>query len=138
MLPAPPLATDGEAQRVRRALDGDREAFDDLYESWFDSVYGLSLRRTASRAEAERATAEILATALREIPSCEGEASPGAFLLATSLRRLRPRPSRQPSRSASLVARVLRWLRGPASATVPEPVPSGPARTSRARRRPAG
>jgi DNA-directed RNA polymerase specialized sigma24 family protein len=45
---------------ARRAVDGDREALDQLVRGLQDDVYGLSLRMLWNREDAEDATQEIL------------------------------------------------------------------------------
>jgi RNA polymerase sigma factor (sigma-70 family) len=52
---------------ARRALDGDREALDNLVRGLQDDVYGLALRMLWNREDAEDATQEILVRAITRL-----------------------------------------------------------------------
>ena len=54
-----------EQALVRRAQQGDKEAFADLYESYFDKVYRYLTLETGSRAEAEDMTQQVFVKAYR-------------------------------------------------------------------------
>jgi RNA polymerase sigma-70 factor, ECF subfamily len=67
--------TDG--QLLRRIADGDRTAFDALYERYARSVYGLALRRLGDRDGAEDALQETFASVWRSAGSYRPERGPG-------------------------------------------------------------
>ncbi len=72
MLEVQPLrefSVQDEPALVRRAQQGDKEAFADLYESHFDKVYRYLTLKTGSRAEAEDMTQQVFVKAYRSIRS---------------------------------------------------------------------
>jgi RNA polymerase sigma-70 factor (ECF subfamily) len=68
--------TDGEL--IRRTGDGDRGAFEVLYQRYARSVFGLALRRLGDRGRAEDAVQETFASIWRAARSYRPERGPGA------------------------------------------------------------
>lgn len=91
---------------VKRAQDGDLEAFEDLVRFHQTPVYHLALRMLADRGEAEDVTQESLISAWEQLPGLQ---SPGAF--STWLFRLASR---------RCVDLIRRRASRPASPTEPE------------------
>jgi RNA polymerase sigma-70 factor, ECF subfamily len=71
--------SDGEL--IRRVGDGDRAAFEAVYQRFARPVLGLSLRRLRDRGRAEDATEEAFAAVWRSAASYEPERGPGALWL---------------------------------------------------------
>ncbi len=69
-----------EADTVDRARRGDVSAFESLYRAHSAAVYGLCLRMTASRSQAEELTQETFVRAWRALHSFRGEAALGSWL----------------------------------------------------------
>ena len=65
-----------EQALVRRAQQGDKEAFADLYESHFDKVYRYLTLKTGSRTEAEDMTQQVFVKAYRSIRSFKWKGPP--------------------------------------------------------------
>lgn len=68
-----PWTTDGEL--VEQILKGDREAFELLYDTYFQRIYRFALRRLRDAGEAEDVTQEVFMTVLRALPSYQGTSS---------------------------------------------------------------
>lgn len=68
-----PWSTDQEL--VERILKGDRQAFDLLYETYFQRVHRFALRRLRDAGEAEDVTQEVFMTVLKALPSFQGTSS---------------------------------------------------------------
>jgi RNA polymerase sigma-70 factor (ECF subfamily) len=62
-----------EAELVDRAKGGDVLAFEALYRSYAGRVYGLCIRLTSDRAEAEDCTQETFIAAWQKLPEFKGE-----------------------------------------------------------------
>jgi len=58
-----------EQALVHRAQDGDKEAFAELYEAFFDRVYRYLLVRIGNRVEAEDMTQQVFLKAYKSVPS---------------------------------------------------------------------
>ncbi len=70
-----------EADLVRRAVGGDKEALETLYSRYVDSVYRFMYYRTGDRAVAEDLTADVFAAMLKAIPRYRERGVPfGAWL----------------------------------------------------------
>jgi RNA polymerase sigma-70 factor, ECF subfamily len=69
-----------EADAVERARGGDARAFESLYREHSAAVYGLCLRMTASRNQAEELTQETFVRAWRALASFRGESALGSWL----------------------------------------------------------
>jgi len=73
--------SEGEADLVRRAVDGDKKALEALYSRYVDSVYRFMYYRTGDRAVAEDLTADVFAAMLKAIPRYKERGIPfGAWL----------------------------------------------------------
>jgi len=60
---------------VEKILDGSREHFDELYESYFPRVYRFAVKRLSDTAEAEDVTQEVFETIFKALPSYRGDSS---------------------------------------------------------------
>ncbi|NBC22664.1 MAG: sigma-70 family RNA polymerase sigma factor, partial [Gammaproteobacteria bacterium] len=65
---------------VRRARQGDRRAFEQLYRSHIGQVYGLCLRMTGQPAEAEDCAQEAFIQAWSKLAQFRGDAAFGTWL----------------------------------------------------------
>src|SRR3954470_6429636 len=72
----PVTTTDGEL--IQRAADGDRSAFELLYQRYARPVFGLALRRLGDRGRAEDAVQETFASIWRSAGTYKPERGPGA------------------------------------------------------------
>jgi RNA polymerase sigma-70 factor (ECF subfamily) len=70
------VTTDGEL--IQRAADGDRTAFEELYQRYSRPVFGLALRRLGDRGRAEDAVQETFASIWRSAGTYRPERGPGA------------------------------------------------------------
>jgi RNA polymerase sigma-70 factor (ECF subfamily) len=70
------VTTDGEL--IQRAADGDRTAFEELYQRYSRPVFGLALRRLGDRGRAEDAVQETFASIWRSARTYRPERGPGA------------------------------------------------------------
>ena len=68
------------SQLVARARQGDREAFDGLVELYTPRIFGLALRITGSREEAEDCVQEAMVRAFSALHSFRGEAAFSTWL----------------------------------------------------------
>jgi RNA polymerase sigma-70 factor (ECF subfamily) len=68
-----PWASDQEL--VELILNGDRQAFELLYDSYFQRIYRFALRRLGDTGEAEDVTQEVFITVLKALPSFQGTSS---------------------------------------------------------------
>lgn len=73
--PRPVGAPERDRALVACILEGSREHFDELYESYFRRVYRFALKRLGDPAEAEDVTQEVFETIFRVLPSYRGESS---------------------------------------------------------------
>ncbi len=74
-----PELTD-EADCIARAQRDDRRAFETLYRMHVDRVYGLCLRMTGNRAEAEDCTQEAFIQAWNKLDKFRGDSAFGTWL----------------------------------------------------------
>jgi len=72
----PLVTSDGDL--IQRAADGDRGAFEQLYQRYARPVFGLALRRLGDRGRAEDAVQETFASIWRSAASYRPERGPGA------------------------------------------------------------
>ena len=79
-----------EVALVRGARRGDREAFDALYERYFDPIYAFAHRRSRDAAQAEALAEGIWATVIAALDDYPGEPCLGAWLHAVARRVARP------------------------------------------------
>lgn len=77
--PGPAMTID-TSLTVRQARNGDRRAFERLYREHIGKVYGLCLRMTGERAEAEDCAQEAFIQAWRKLSQFRGEAGFGTWL----------------------------------------------------------
>src|ERR1700710_771488 len=70
------LMNDGEL--IQRIAQRDRGAFEDLYNRYARSVFGLALRRLGDRSRAEDAVQETFASVWRSAKSYKPDRGPGA------------------------------------------------------------
>jgi len=73
--PRPTLAPERDRILVARILEGSREHFDELYETYFRRVHRFALKRLGDPAEAEDVTQEVFETIFRVLPSWRGDSS---------------------------------------------------------------
>src|SRR5215212_8187509 len=67
-----------DAELIQRAGDGDRGAFEALYQRYARPVFGLALRRLGDRGRAEDAVQETFASVWRSARTYRPERGPGA------------------------------------------------------------
>lgn len=82
---------------VRRAREGDRRAFEQIYREYIGQIYGLCLRMTGQPAEAEDCAQDAFIQAWRKLSQFRGDAAFGTWLHriavnAVLARRRRVRP----------------------------------------------
>ncbi len=94
--PAPPWTSDSEL--VTEILNGSREHFELLYESYFPRVYRFALKRLGDHAEAEDVAQEVFFTVYRALESFQGTAPLLIWIFGITrntvnrrFRRVRPR-----------------------------------------------
>ncbi len=94
--PAPPWTSDSEL--VTQILNGSREHFELLYESYFPRVYRFALKRLGDHAEAEDVAQEVFLTVYRSLESFQGTAPLLIWIFGITrntvnrrFRRVRPR-----------------------------------------------
>jgi len=73
-----------DTRLVSRATEGDRDAFDAIFEASLPSVFAFAARRTASRAAAERLTERILRRSFASLAGYAGDVPFAAWLLAVA------------------------------------------------------
>lgn len=93
-----------DTQTVDRAIRGDREAFESVYEASFPCVHAFASRRCVGRVAAEALTEAILVRAFQDLEQYRGDVPWAAWLLGVAKqvereRRLAAR--RRPERAAS-------------------------------------
>lgn len=101
-----------EADLVERAKSGDVAAFETLYRMHSNRVYGLCIRLTASRAEAEDCTQETFIRAWRRLPDFRGESRLTTWLHTIAYREVTGR-KRQATREAGHLVSVGEESRAP-------------------------
>ena len=69
-----------DLELVRRCLDGDETAFEELYKAHASRLYGLILRMTGSAHEADDLLQEVFLHAHRKLTSFRGDAALGTWL----------------------------------------------------------
>lgn len=72
---SPTVAEDDEAALIVRAQQSDPQAFERLYRRHIDRVYGLCLRMTGERGEAEDCAQEAFIQAWRKLDKFRGESA---------------------------------------------------------------
>jgi len=76
-----PEREETDAELILRIGDGDREAFESLYERYARPVYGFALRRLRDRGQAEDVAQETFASIWRSAASYRPDRGPGAAWL---------------------------------------------------------
>lgn len=80
---------------VERIRQGDREAFDDLYERYFKRIYAFLDRRLSNRADTEETTQEVFINVFSSIDSFRGDAPFAAWIFGLTRRTLASRFKRK-------------------------------------------
>src|SRR6266849_1992216 len=70
-----PVSEDADADRVSRALNGDRPAFEELYAKYLRKVYNLVFRLVGTAQEAEEVTQEAFYQIYKTLPRFQGRSS---------------------------------------------------------------
>lgn len=95
---AAPLGSDaplGDETLVARVAQGDRAAFDQLYERYFQRVYGFVDRRLGNRADVEETVQEVFFHLFSSIASFRGDAPFAAWVFGVARRTLAARFKRR-------------------------------------------
>ena len=90
-----PAPSESDESLVARVLEGDRSAFDNLYERYFTCVFAHAARRGGTHEEVQAAAGEILAavvSSLEEFQRQAGRVSFAAWVLGYATRGSRPAP----------------------------------------------
>jgi RNA polymerase sigma-70 factor (ECF subfamily) len=87
-----PLADEFLVERLRQ---GDREAFDALYQRYFERVFRFVDRRMANRADAEEVVQEAFINLFSSIHTFRGDAPFGAWVFGVARRTLASRFKRK-------------------------------------------
>src|SRR5215510_6716365 len=66
--PCPPVNETSDADLIRRAMTGQREAFAEIYRRYHTAVYRFARMMSGSRAIAEDVTQETFTSLLRDLP----------------------------------------------------------------------
>jgi len=95
--PRPATAPERDRLLVASILEGSREHFEELYESYFRRVYRFALKRLGDPAEAEDVTQEVFETIFRVLPSYRGDSSLLVWIFGITRNKVnrrfrRPRP----------------------------------------------
>ena len=78
--PAAGVADLGTASLIRRALDGDPDAFESVYRAHVGRVHAVCLRMTGSGRRAEELTQDVFVRAWERLASFRGESSLASWL----------------------------------------------------------
>lgn len=78
-----------DAQRVERALNGDRQAREELVDRYHEAIFRLVFYRTFDRQDAEDLTQEIFAQALAHLPRLKDPRRFKAWLYRIAVNRVR-------------------------------------------------
>lgn len=89
--PAEPKRAETDEMLVDRMRDGDRSAFDELYQRYFRRVYGFLDKRLRNRADTEETTQEVFINIFSSIGSFRGEAPFAAWVFGLTRRTLAAR-----------------------------------------------
>jgi RNA polymerase sigma-70 factor (ECF subfamily) len=91
-----------DAALIAAAVGGDKVAFEALYRRHAGRVYGLCLRLTQSRAEAEDCTQETFIRAWRQLATFRGQSGFGTWLYRIALNEVLGRKRRAATESRHL------------------------------------
>mgnify|MGYP001815968987 FL=1 len=124
-IPAQADRLEGDLRLARRAAEGDRTAFEEIYRANVNRVYGLCLRLTADVTEAEILTQDTFVKAWFALPGYAGRGALGGWLgrMASNLWKDRFRAR----------SRRLRLAEDLAADGPPPPLPSSGGPTTEAR-----
>jgi RNA polymerase sigma-70 factor (ECF subfamily) len=78
--------TEPDEQLIERILDGEKEAFDVLYDRYFRRVFGFVHRRLHNRADTEEIVQEVFIGVFSSLGSFRGEAPFAAWVLGIARR----------------------------------------------------
>jgi len=92
---ADPAENERDENLVGRLRDGDRQAFDLLYDRYFLRVHGFIGRRMSNRADAEETTQEVFINLFSSIHTYRGDAPFAAWLFGVARRTLASRFKRK-------------------------------------------
>jgi len=90
-----PALEEADERLVERLRQGDRAAFQILYDRYFRRVYNFLDRRLPTRADAEETTQEVFVALFSSIESFRGEASFAAWVFGITRRTLAARFKRK-------------------------------------------
>ena len=90
-----------DAEWVRRAVAGDRDAFALLYDEWFDRVFNLALRVVRNRDVAEEVCQGAFLSAWRSLDRLEDPDAFGGWLLRIARNASFNRSDREPAADLS-------------------------------------
>ena len=99
---AGPDQTAPDETLVERLRNGDREAFDLLYDRYFKRVHGFIGRRMSNQADAEETTQEVFINLFSSIHTYRGDAPFAAWLFGVARRTLASRFKRRRHEMVSL------------------------------------
>ncbi len=98
---AGPVKDNSDAALVRRALDGDADAFASLFHLHKHRVYAVCLRMTKNTAEADDLTQDVFIQVFRKLSTFRGESALSTWLyrlaVNTALMHFRKQAPRQVS-----------------------------------------
>ena len=77
-----------DEELVARVRDGDREAFDVVYDRYFSRVFGFVDRRLRNRADSEETTQEVFINLFSSIETFRAEASFSAWVFGVTRRTI--------------------------------------------------
>lgn len=86
---------DSDELLVDRVRQGDRDAFDDLYQRYFKRIYAFLNKRLGNRADTEETTQEVFINVFSSIDSFRGEAPFAAWIFGLTRRTLAARFKRK-------------------------------------------
>jgi len=92
---ADPVENALDESLVERLREGDREAFDLLYDRYFTRVHGFIARRMSNQADAEETTQEVFINLFSSIHTYRGDAPFAAWLFGVARRTLASRFKRR-------------------------------------------
>jgi RNA polymerase sigma-70 factor (ECF subfamily) len=91
----PTRSLDADDAVVDRIRQGDREAFDELYDRYFKRVYAFLDKRLRNRADTEETTQEVFINVFSSIDSFRGDAPFAAWIFGLTRRTLASRFKRK-------------------------------------------
>lgn len=98
-----------EMDLVRRATEGDRQAFSQLYKKYVNRVYGLSLRLTTDQVKAESLTQDTFVKAWSSLSSYTGRGSLAGWLSRLTVNLWRDRFRWEKRQEKLKVEAALHW-----------------------------